>query len=232
MIVSWVKRNGNYSISKALRRGLLLLLSGAFVCPLAGASSSRNEEYLTDEEIEQMRDAQEPPFRMSLLTGFLNKRFEKVRAARATVDSVQGEMTEEISQGDLPGEKEAQRTPGSDNAKDKGKKEPQKTFGEILDVYLSCLDEVSSNLENARTLPLDPKDYMKSLNKLDESLRKQIQWFKALETKTLKKAERETTEEIKQAQGELAEDVEKAIGQLGEQIKKMKDAKKAGDKKE
>ena len=96
----------------------------------------------------------------------------------------------------------------------------------------NCVDEVSTNVENSRSLPLDPKEYLKSLNKLDGFLQKQNQWFKAMETKSLSKAEREATEEIVQAQHELAEDLEKAMDQLMEEIKRIKDAKKAKDKKD
>ena len=48
-----------------------------------------------------------------------------------------------------------------------------------------CVDEVSANVENSRSIPLDPKEYLKSLNKLDGFLQKQNQWFKALEIKSL-----------------------------------------------
>ncbi len=65
-----------------------------------------------------------------------------------------------------------------------------------------------------------------------DSFRKQIQWFKAMETKSWSKAERETTEEIVQAQHELAEDLDKATDQLMLEIKRIRDAKKAKDKKE
>ena len=53
-----------------------------------------------------------------------------------------------------------------------------------------------------------------------------------IQTKGLKKTERETTEEIMQAQQELAEDLEKTMDHLMEEIKRAKDAKKAAEKKE
>lgn len=211
-----------------------LLLSSLLFWRSAGAfeSSQEKEDYLTDEEIEQLRDVQEPPYRMDLLNKFLTKRFDWVRSASTTKGPDQEETPEGSSPKDFPGEKEVPQTAGSDTARNKHDKVVQKTLRETLNVYLNCLDEVSSNLESARALPLDLKAYLKSLNKLNESLQKQIQWFNALETKSLKKTERETVEEIKQAQVELQEDIENSTGQLVEQIKKMKEAKKAEEKKE
>ena len=213
-------------------KSLFLWACLIFLFPLKSAVASQKRDYLTKEEVKQLREAQEPPIRMHVFTGILNKRFEKVRLAAPSKTDAKKEAKEDESDSKIASQEPPPPQSGSSNPKEGRKKEPHQTLEEILNDYLLCLDEVSANVENARSIPLDPREYLKSLNKLDGFLQKQNQWFKTMETKSLSKAEREATEEIVQAQQELAEDLEKAMDQLMEEIKKMKDAKKAKDKKE
>ena len=232
MKMSLATRSG-YCVMHRMREGAsFLVVCIVFVSHLESTAASQKGDYLTEEEIEQLREAQEPPIRMNLFIGILNKRFEKIRLASTSKVAAKEEITEGDPDAKVASKKEAESKASSSNPKEGGKKEPPKTLEEMLNVYLNCLDEVGTNIENSHSLPLNPKDYIKSLNKLDGSLQKQNQWFKALETKALKKVERETIEEIIQAQRELAEDLGKTIDQLIEEIKKMKDANKAKEKKE
>jgi hypothetical protein len=203
-----------------------------FLFQLKSTVASQKRDYLTEEEVEQLREAQEPPLRMHVFTGILNKRFEKVRLAAPSKTDAKKEVEEDDSDSKIASQEPPQPQSGSSNPKEGRKKEVHQTLEEILNDYLNCMDEISANVENARSIPLDPKEYLKSLNKLDGFLQKQYQWFKAIETKSLSKAEREATKEIVQAQNELAEDLEKAMDQLMEEIKRIKDARKAKDKKD
>jgi hypothetical protein len=219
-------------MQKVIRKGLFPCVCLIFLLHLECIVASQKRDYLTEEEIEKLREAQEPPLRMNVLTGILNKRFEKVRSATPSKMGTKEEGKEEDSES-----KEAIQNPAESKAsphdpKEGRKKEPPESLEEVLNDYLNCVDEVSTNVENSRSLPLDPKEYLKSLNKLDGFLQKQNQWFKAVEIKGLNKAERETTVEIMQAQHELTEDLDKATDQLMEEIKRIKDAKKGKEKKD
>jgi hypothetical protein len=224
-------RSGYSLMPTILRKALFLCVCLIFLIQLKRVVASQKHEYLTEEEIEQLREAQEPPLRMNILTGILNKRFERVRSAAPSKTGAKEEGKEEDSNSKVASQKRTESKASPSNPKEGKKKEPPETLEETLNDYLNCMDEVSTNVENSRSLPLDPKEYLKSLNKLDGFLQKQNQWFKAMEIKSLNKAERETTEEILQAQRELAEDLEKARDQLMEEIKRIKDAKKEKEKK-
>jgi hypothetical protein len=225
-------RSGYSPMPTILRKTLFQCGCLIFLFQLKSAEASQEHDYLTEEEVGQLREAQEPPLRMHVFTGILNKRFEKVRLiAPGKTDAKKG-VKEEDSDSKIASQESPESNPGPSNAKEGRKKEPLETLQEILNDYLHCVDEVSANVENFRSIPLDPKEYLKSLNKLDGFLQKQYQWFKALDIKSLSRTERETTEEIVQAQHELAEALEKAMDQLMEEIKRIKDAKKAKDKKD
>jgi predicted ribosome quality control (RQC) complex YloA/Tae2 family protein len=213
-----------------LRKALFLCVCLIFLIQLKRVVASQKHDYLTEEEIEQLREAQEPPLRMNVLTGILNKRFEKVRSATPSKTSAKEEEKEEGSNSRGASQKLAESKASPSNPKEGSRKAPPETLEKFLNDYLNCVDEMSTNVENSRSLPLDPKEYLKSLNKLDGFLQKQNQWFKVMEIKSLSKAERETTDEILQAQHELAEDLEKAMDQLMEEIKRIKDAKKEKEK--
>jgi len=227
-----VMRSGTSVRQKDFRMVLFLCACLIFLFQLKSTVASEKHDYLTEEEVEQLREAQDPPFRMHVLNGILNKRFEKVRLAVPSKTDAKEEVKEEATDSKTASQEPTESKSGPSIPKEGKKKEPPETMQEILNGYLYCVDEVSANVENARSIPLDPKEYLKSLNKLDGFLQKQIQWFKAIETKSWSKAERETTEEIVQAQHELAEDLDKATDQLMLEIKRIRDAKKAKDKKE
>jgi methionine-rich copper-binding protein CopC len=214
--------------SKALFLGVCLIL----LFQLKSSVASQKHDYLTEEEVGQLREAQEPPLRMHVFTGILNKRFEKVRLAAPGKTDAKKEVKEESSESKIASQEPPEPNPRSSNPKEGRKKELLETWQEVLNDYLQCMDEVSANVENSKSISLDPKEYLKSLNKLDSFLQKQNQWFKALDIKSLSRTERETAKEILQAQQELAEDLEKAMDQLVEEIKKIKEGKKAKDKKD
>ena len=225
-------RSGYNPMHRDFSKALFLWACLIFLFQLKSAVASQKRDYLTEEEVEQLREAQEPPLRMHVFTGILNKRFEKVRLAAPSKTDAKKEVEEDDSDSKIASQEPPQPQSGSSKSKEGRKKEVHQTLEEILNDYLNCVDEISANVENARSIPLDPKEYLKSLNKLDGFLQKQNQWFKAMETKSLSKAEREATGEIVQAQNELAEDLEKAMDQLMEEIKRIKDARKAKDKKD
>ncbi|MFN8005525.1 MAG: hypothetical protein U0V70_00565 [Terriglobia bacterium] len=216
--------------ARLTRYPFLLLYAWGWMCILVGSAAAQKRDYLTLEETNQLRDAQQPELRMNLLTGFLNRRFEEVRSASVHKDAAKEEKGEQEPISPDRASEPAKPNGGESHAKEK--KEAPKTLEELLNDYLDCLDEVSTNIENSGNLPMDPKEFLKALNKLDGYLQKQQQWFRGFDTKGLEKSEREVDEEILQAQRELAEDLQKTMNHLVEEIKRIKEAKKAAEKKQ
>ena len=66
---------------RVLSKTFFLFVCAGWIFHLASTAAPQTHDYLTEEEIEQLREAQEPHLRMNVLTGILNKRFEKVRLA-------------------------------------------------------------------------------------------------------------------------------------------------------
>ena len=73
--------NGYRPMQKILVKDSSLCVCLIFLLQLKSTVASQKRDYLTEEEIEQLREAQEPPLRMNVFTGILNKRFEKVRSS-------------------------------------------------------------------------------------------------------------------------------------------------------
>jgi hypothetical protein len=187
-------KSGGSPMQRVLSEALFLGVCLIFLFHLGGTVASQKRDYLTEEEIEQLREAQEPPLRMNILIGILNNRFEKVRTATPSSMSAKEEVNEKDRESKRASQKPTDTKASPPNSKERSKKQPPETLVEILNDYLSCVDEVSANVENSRSLPLDPKEFLRSLNKLDGFLQKQ--------------------------------------NQLMEDIQRIKDAKKAKDKKE
>src|SRR5436309_7507049 len=77
--VGWKQRNRKTLLPTLTKILLLALLLSAF-----SSFPSQKRDYLTDEEIEQLREAQEPAERIKLLDDFLKGRLEKARALKST----------------------------------------------------------------------------------------------------------------------------------------------------
>ncbi|MCI0419583.1 MAG: tektin family protein [Acidobacteria bacterium] len=181
------------------------------------------DDYLTDEEIEQLREAQEPHARIKLLGELLEHRLDKARAIK---DPGAVKLKPPESK---PGKKKnakAEKTAPEPKAEKMAEPQEPKSFVSWMEEYLQCLEEVSANLENFSGLPLDPKAYRKSLTKLDETLQGHSQWIDQIESK-LDRPEKKVVTEVSDVLEEVAEDLKAAIEKAEEQIKLLKAAEKA-----
>jgi len=95
-----------------------------------------------------------------------------------------------------------------------------------MEEYLRCLEELSDNVENFSSMPLEPKAYLKSLNKVETTLQEHIQWIDQIESQ-LDRPEKKVVAEISDLLEELTEDLKAANEKTQEQIKLMKEAEKA-----
>ncbi len=95
-----------------------------------------------------------------------------------------------------------------------------------MEEYLQCLEELSDNVENYSSAPLEPKAYLKSLNKLGSTLQEHTQWIDQIE-KQLDRPEKKVVAEISDVLEELTEDLKAASEKAEEQIKLLKEAEKA-----
>ena len=95
-----------------------------------------------------------------------------------------------------------------------------------MEEYLRCLEEVSDNVENFSSAPLEPKAYLKSLNKLESTLQEHTQWIDQIENQ-LDRPEKKLVAEISDLAEELTEDLKAATEKTQEQIKLLKEAEKA-----
>lgn len=202
-------------------RALVLFLLWAGV---SGPSLAQKQDYLTDEEIEQLREAQEPPERVKLLVELLSDRLEKARALKdpSAVKTKPVEAKTEKKKNSA-----RKNEPASEVAPKKNPEPPPtKTFAEWMDEYLQCLEEVSNNLENFSGVPMDPKAYLKSLKRLDEALQENSHWIGQIEAK-LERSEKKVVEEVTEVLGDLIDDVTAAMERAEEQINLLKEAEKA-----
>jgi hypothetical protein len=202
--------------------GRRLLVCLALCCTLSLAYAEK-QDYLTDEEIERLREAQDPPERIKLLAELLENRLEKAQ----TVKDPSAIKAKPIQV------KPAKKNP-SRKKEEVPEVQPQKppdppvskSFAEWMNEYLQCLEEISNNLENFSSIPMDPKAYLKSLNKLDETLQENGKWIEQIEAR-LDRSEKKVMEEVSEVRQELTEDVKAAIEKTQEQMKLLKEAQKA-----
>jgi hypothetical protein len=187
------------------------------------AVSAQKPDYLSSDEIEQLREAQEPPQRIKLLVELLEKRLEKARALKDPAATKPGPEDPKAAKGSK-NPRQKQETSEVESAK--ATSSPSKGFAEWMDEYLQCLEEVSSNVENFSSVPMDPKAYLKALNKLDESLKESTQWIGQIDA-SLERSERGVVEEVAEVLEELSDDVKAAIEKAQEQIILLKEAQKA-----
>ena len=112
------------------------------------------DDYLTAEEIEQLREAQEPHLRLKVLGELLENRLDKARAIKdpASVKTKPPEPKPDKK-------KNAKSDNPSAAAPAEKKPEPtkSKSFLAWMEEYLQCLEELSDNVENFSTSPLEPK---------------------------------------------------------------------------
>jgi hypothetical protein len=190
----------------------------------SGRAYAEKEDYLTDEEIEQLREAQEPPQRIKLLSELLEKRLEKAQ-----------ELKDPAAIKPKPAETERTKKKSSSRKKDetpeakpsrRSEPSPPRTFADWMNEYLQCLEEISNNVENFSSVPMDAKAYLKSLNKLSETLEENGRWIEQIES-SLERSDRKVVEEVAEVRQELAEDVQAATEKTQEQIKLLKEAQKA-----
>jgi t-SNARE complex subunit (syntaxin) len=92
--------------------------------------------------------------------------------------------------------------------------------------YLQCLEELSDNVENFSSMPLEPKAYLKSLNKLETTVQEHTQWISQIEGQ-LDGPEKKVVAEISDVLEELTEDLKAANERTQEQIKLLKETEKA-----
>jgi hypothetical protein len=209
-------------LSARLFSGVLMLVL-ACCCWSGGLGAETKDDYLTAAEIEQLREAQEPHLRLKVLGELLENRLDKARAIKDPA-SVKAKPPEP-----KPEKKEKAKS-DKPVAAAPAEKKPQptesKSFQTWMEEYLQCLEELSDNVENYSSAPLEPKAYLKSLNKLESTLQEHTQWIDQIE-KQLDRPEKKVVAEISDVLEELTEDLKAASEKAEEQIKLLKEAEKA-----
>jgi hypothetical protein len=206
---------------RLLSRALLLSLV-ACCCWSVCLRADTKEDYLTADEVEQLREAQEPHLRLKVLGELLEKRLDKARAIKdpASVKAKPPEPKPEKKK-DVKSDK-----PVAAPAEKKPEPTESKSFQTWMEEYLQCLEELSDNVENFSSSPLEPKAYLKSLNKLEGTLREHTQFIDQIESQ-LERPEKKVVTEISDVLEELTEDLKAASEKAEEQIKLLKEAEKA-----
>ena len=201
----------------------ILMLALACYCWRGSLRADAKDDYLTADEIEQLREAQEPHLRLKVLGELLENRLDKARTIKDPA-SVKAKPPEP-----KPDKKNNAKSGNpSDAVPAKKKPEPTepKSFLGWMEEYLSCLEELSDNVENFSTAPLEPKAYLKSLNKLESTLQEHAQWIDQMESH-LDRPEKKVVAEISDLLEELTGDLKQASEKTQEQIKLLKEAEKA-----
>ena len=201
----------------------VVTLALACCCWSGRLRANDKDDYLTADEVEQLREAQEPHLRLKVLGELLENRLDKARAIKdpASMKSKPAEP-----------KPDKKKNAKSDNpvaaAPVEKKPEPtkSKSFLAWMGEYLQCLDELSDNVENFSTSPMEPKAYLKSLNKLENTLQEHTQWIDQVQSQ-LDRPEKKVVAEISEVLEELTEDLKAASEKAAEQIKLLKEAEKA-----
>lgn len=203
--------------------GSLALLFVSLSAP--GFGALQQDDYLTDAEIDQLRteEGKEPPERLKLLNEFLKIRFERVKAIKTGIP-----YKEKDAQENPANVKSSKKKGGLNTGSAAASQETPlpKKFRELLEDYLKCVDEISSNVEDFSTLRLaEPKPFLKSLKNLQESLAEQHKWVQTIQGQG-EKSEKEIVVDIEEALQNLLEDIKASADELNLQIEEMKNAKK------
>ena len=195
----------------------------AFYCRGGSLRADAKDDYLTADEIEQLREAQEPHLRLKVLGELLENRLDKARAIKNP-----GSVKAKPPEPKPDKKKNAKSDNPSDAAPAEKKPEPTKTksFLAWMEEYLQCLEELSNNVENFSASPMEPKAYLKSLSKLESTLQEHGQWIGQIESQ-LDRPEKKVVAEISDLLEELTGDLKQASEKTQEQIKLLKEAEKA-----
>ncbi|MGH9427637.1 MAG: hypothetical protein ACRD2L_15205, partial [Terriglobia bacterium] len=200
----------------------VLMFALACCCWGGSVRADDKKDYLTADEVEQLREAQEPHLRLKVLGELLENRLDKARAIKDPA-SVKPKPPEP--------KPDKKKNAGSDKpeAVAQAKKKPgpaeSKSFLAWMEEYLQCLEELSDNVENFSTAPLEPKAYLKSLKKLESTLQEHTQWIAQMESQ-LDRPEKKVVAETSDLLEELTEDLKAAGEKAEEQIKLLKEAEK------
>ena len=197
----------------------ILTLALACYCWSGSLGAGDKDDYLTADEVEQLREAQEPHLRLKVLGELLERRLDKARAVR-----------DPASVKPKPAEPKPDKKKNAKSDKPVPEKNPElagtKSFQAWMEENLQCLEELSDNVQNFSTSPLEPKAYLKSLNKLESMLQEHTQWIDQIQSQ-LDRPEKKVVAEISDLLEELTGDLKEASEKTQEQIKLLKEAEKA-----
>jgi hypothetical protein len=189
----------------------------------AGSVRADKEDYLTAEEVEQLREAQEPHVRLKVLGELLQNRLDKARAVKDPA-SVKPKPSE--PKPDKKKNAKSDRPNAEVPAEKKFESAESKSFLAWMQEYLQCLEELSDNVENFSSMPLEPKAYLKSLKKVETTVEEHTQWIAQIEGQ-LDAPEKKLVAEISDVLEEFTEDLKSASEKTQEQIKLLKETEKA-----
>lgn len=201
---------------------LVLLLT---VFPAFSAFATEKQDYLTDDEVEQLREAQDPADRMKLLDDFLKERLQKARALKSP-GSMSGGDNKTSAEKNKNSSSKGTKTEPPASSSATSPKAKQKSFVDLMGEYLQCLDEISSNVENFSSFKVEPKTYLKSLKGLDQSLQEHHKWIAEISGK-LDRSEKSIVADVSEALEELSADVDAGIQKAISQMKALKELEKA-----
>ena len=206
------------------RIGVLASLLWLIILPPVALFTDQKQDYLTDDEVEQLREAQDPAERIKLLDDFLKARLQRAKALKSPESASVAENKSDSGK-DKNSSRAAKKAPpaGTSSAP---QKTPQKSFNELMGEYLQCLDEISSNVENFSSFRIEPKTYLKSLKGLEQSLQEHKKWLAEISGK-LDRSEKETVADVSEALEELSADVNTGIQKANDELKALKESKKA-----
>jgi len=211
-------------LAKRLIQSLAYCSALLLVLPASSILPTQKQDYLTDDEIEQLREAQEPAERMKLLDDFLKERLQKAKALKSPASVSAGENKSTLGKDKGSSSKDAkkERQAGSSAQPQKA---PQKSFVVLMGEYLQCLEEISSNVENFSSFKLEPKAYLKSLKALDQSLQEHRKWIAEISGK-LNRSEKGIVADVSEALEELSADVNAGIQKANDEVKVLKESRK------
>ena len=198
---------------------LLTMLQARSIFPI------QKQDYLTEDEIEQLREAQDPADRMKLLNDFLKERLQKARALKSP-GSVSGGENKTSARKDKNSSSKEGKTEPTANSSAASQKAKPKSFVDLMGEYLQCVEEISSNVENFSSFKIEPKTYLKSLKGLDQSLQEHRKWLAEISGK-LDRSEKGIVADVSEALEELSADVNAGIQKAQDEMKALKESKKA-----
>ncbi|MDE2756120.1 MAG: hypothetical protein OXU26_12160 [Acidobacteriota bacterium] len=184
----------------------------ALLLPVAEGLHARAIDYLSPEEIEKVRDSQEPHRRMSVLNDIFKRRMEGAMASWDASEAEDG------------GPRAQSRRQGKESA------EPVRSLsfrGWMKEVAM-CLEDIETNLESypldrplsvwdletGRPIRMNYKKFRKALKKLRKSLTEFDRWL-APRLDRVERAESRLAEEVAEILSDLDEALEETIELAG-----------------